>query len=113
MNRLTPAQHGVVDLVFAATTAAAARALPVGPAARRLLLGSSLAVLGLSAVTRYPLGLVKVVPMRGHLAADALVDAAFLGAPLVYRSEAGSVRAALAAFGAAGTAATLLTRTTS
>ena len=106
---LSRKQHALVDFASAAVELALPRVLSMGPGARRLLTfsGSNAALLGL--LTRHELGLVKLVPMRAHLALDAVVAAAFLGAPLLLDEEDASVRAAIVSLGVLGALAALLT----
>ena len=104
-------QHGVVDYLFAASTYALPRVLPASERARALLTGSSLGVVGMSALTDYELGLVKVLPMKGHVALDLALGALLVAAPLLLHEEDGRVRAALAGMGALGAVVALLTET--
>jgi hypothetical protein len=71
------------------------------------------AAVAYSVMTRYELGLVKVLPMKAHLAMDALSGAALIGAAAALDDEEPDARATLAAVGAWEIAAALLTRTES
>ena len=102
--------HGVVDYAVAAIEGALARTLPASPRVQRLLALSASNALLLALLTRYELGLVKVLPMRAHLVLDGIFAATFLAAPLAAdEHDPRSVRVALAALGAAGAATALLT----
>ena len=102
-------QHGVADYLFAGSALALPRALPASPRVRRGLDGSAAAVTVMSALTRYELGLVKLLPMRAHLALDLVVGPLFVAVPPLLRREARETRGAIAALGLAGTAVALLT----
>ena len=102
VRRLSRKEHGVVDYTVAVLELALPAMLGAGSAARRLLRlsGANAALLG--ALTKHELGVVKLVPMRAHLALDGAFAAVFLAAPLMLRDEPGRVRLALAALGASG-----------
>lgn len=77
----------------------------------RLLTVSSLAGVAMASVTRYELGLVKVLPMRAHIALDLLLSPALAAVPLLSPNERTTVKATLVGAGVLGTAAALLTET--
>jgi hypothetical protein len=64
-----------------------------------------------SALTRYELGLVKVIPMRGHLALDALSGSLLCAAPFTFLDEDTGVTAAIVGFGLFEIFAALTTET--
>jgi hypothetical protein len=80
--------HGVLDYASAGTLLALPRLLGWTPTVRTLLTGSALATLGASLLTKYELGLVKVLPMPGHLALDGLTAAMHAAAPFLLFDEA-------------------------
>ena len=98
-----------MDYGVAAIELALPRLLGAGPAARRLLLlsGANAAVLG--AVTQHELGLIKLVPMRAHLALDGIFAAGFVGAATLLEGEPRRVRVAFVALGVSGALAAALT----
>ena len=102
-------EHAVVDYATAATELVLPHLLPASSGARRLLRfsGANAGVLG--ALTKHELGLVKLVPMRLHLALDGLLATTFLGAATLMRDEKPAVRGALAALGVTGALAAALT----
>ena len=103
-------QHGIVDYAVAALESVLARTLPASRRVQRLLALSASNALLLALLTRYELGLVKVLPMRAHLALDGVFAATFLAAPLLAdEDDPASVRVTLAVLGAAGAATALLT----
>ena len=102
--------HGVADLAFAAGLAALPRlaALPAGEGRRARRVAAATAAY--SALTRYRLGVVRVLPMRWHLVLDGLVIGRLLAAAA---APTGSPRgrAGFAALAAAGAAVALATPT--
>ena len=109
MRRLSTKEHGLVDYGVAALELVLPRVLGAGKSASRLLRlsGANAALLG--ALTKQELGIVKLVPMRAHLALDGAFAATFLAAPLLLRDESRRVRGALALLGLSGAAAAALT----
>jgi hypothetical protein len=109
VRRLSKKEHGFVDYGVAVLETALSVALRPGTPGRILLRfsGANAALVG--AVTDQPLGLVKLLPMRVHLALDAGFAAVFLGAAALLRGEPARVRVALSALGASGAAAAALT----
>ena len=103
--------HGFLDYLSVATLLAAPRALGWGPRTTKLLTGAAAGTLVYSLLTRYELGLKKVLPMPGHLALDAAGGALFCAAPMLLPEEDGSVGAALIGFGLFEIGAALATRT--
>lgn len=63
-----------------------------------------------SLLTRYELGLVKLLPMKAHLGIDAVQGGAMIGAAAFLEDEDPEVRATLAAIGTFELGVTLLTR---
>ena len=104
-------QHGVVDYVFAASTFALPRLLSASERTRALLTPAALGVVGMSALTDYELGLVKVLPLKGHIGLDLVLGALFVAAPVVLGDEEPKVKAAVAGMGALGATVALLTET--
>ena len=108
---ISPKQHGVIDYLFAASTYALPRALGASGRARAALTAAAFGVAGMSAVTEYELGLVKILPMKGHVALDLMLDAFFLASPLLLADEDARLKRAVPGMGALGTAVALLTET--
>lgn len=103
-------QHGAIDYLFSGTLYGLQRTLRPSDAVSRLLTVSSLGGLAMASVTRYELGLVKLLPMRAHIALDLALSPLLAAAPLLFRDERTSVKATLVAAGVVGTAAALLTK---
>jgi hypothetical protein len=93
--------HGFVDYGTAAVELALAAALPAKRRTKLLLVISAVNAAALGALTKYELGLVRVVPMRVHLALDGLFAASFVLAAATF-DEQPPARAALAGLGAVG-----------
>ena len=109
MRPISRKQHAILDYLSAATEFALPQLLPAKSGARRLLRLSAANAAALGAVTRHELGLVKLVPMRVHLALDGAMAALFLGASAFMADEEPAVRRALAGLGVAGALAAILT----
>src|SRR5215218_10108239 len=103
--------HGVLDYMTAAFLHTRPRAMGWSRTVTGLLDAAGAAATGYSLMTRYELGLVKVLPMKAHLSMDAVSGATLIGAALVLDEEDAEVRGTLAAIGAWEIAAALLTRT--
>lgn len=91
--------HGVLDYTTVATLLVLPRVLNWSPTVRTLVTGSALATLGASLLTKYELGAFKVIPMRGHLALDAISGATFAAAPFLFPDEDATVKGILAGLG--------------
>ncbi len=103
--------HGVLDYATVVTLPSLFRLLGGSADTVRLADGSALGVLLYSLLTRYELGAVKVLPMRGHLAFDALLGAVLCGAALRGPGERAGVRRALAGLGLFSLVASVSTQT--
>ena len=103
--------HGVLDYLSVGTLLAVPRALGWGPRVTNLLTGAAVGTLAYSLLTRYELGLVKVLPMPAHLALDAIQGALTCAAPALLPDEDGSVAVALVGLGVFELGAALTTKT--
>jgi hypothetical protein len=95
-------QHGFADYVFAVGELALPQFVPMSAGSRWLLRASALNGALVSVLTQYELGLVKIIPMRTHLAFDGAFAAAVAGAAGWLRGERPAVRGLLAGLGVAG-----------
>lgn len=91
--------HGVLDYASVGTLLALPRMLGWSSSATSLVTNSALATLGASLLTRYELGVIKVLPMRGHLALDAMNGLLLAAAPLLLPDEDSSTKALLVGCG--------------
>ena len=78
---ITPAAHGVIDYVTSATGAAAPARLDFPPQARTLFRSLAGGYTALSAITDYPASVSRVVPFKGHGAAELAVGAVLPALP--------------------------------
>ena len=102
--------HGVLDYLSVGTLLALPRALGWGARATNLLTSAAVGTLAYSLLTRYELGLFKILPMPGHLALDAMQGALLSAAPALLPDEDGSVSAVLVGLGAFELGAALSTQ---
>jgi hypothetical protein len=109
---ISPRVHGILDYMTAGLMFTLPRVMGWGRTATRLMDASAAAATVYSLMTRYELGLVKVLPMKAHLALDAVGGATLLGAAAVMEDEDPDVRCTIAGIGAWEIAASLMTRTT-
>ena len=105
---LSRKQHGFADYAFAAIELALPRVVETSARARWPLTISGANALLLGLLTKHELGLVKLVPMRVHLALDGVLAAGALAAPALLPDGRG-VKGAIVALGASGGAVTALT----
>lgn len=77
--------HGILDYVNGVTLVAAPEVLGLrGTRAGRILRIAGAGHAGLAALTRYELGVIKVVPYQAHLAADAVGAVALTASPWLF-----------------------------
>ena len=107
--------HGVLDYVSVGTLLALPRVLGWTPKVTTLLTGSAMLTLGASLLTKYELGLFKVLPMKGHLALDGMTAAMHAAAPFLLLDDKdkkqGNALPILLGFVAFESLAALLTQT--
>jgi hypothetical protein len=109
MKRFSTKTHGVIDYLTAGAMLAVPRAMGWSEKTTQLLTGAALGTIGYSLLTRYELGLVRVLPMKAHLALDALSGAMLCAAPLMLPDEDDGVKRALVGLGLFELAAALTT----
>src|SRR3954452_19407841 len=112
MKPLSTRTHGVLDYLTAGLLLALPRALGWDRPVTCLLTGAAAGTLAYSALTRYELGPIKLLPMPAHLALDGASGARFVAAPAFLTREPAGTRASLVGIGLFEIAAALLTRTT-
>jgi hypothetical protein len=91
--------HGVLDYLTAGTLLALPRAMGWSENVTRLLTGAAVGTIGYSLLTRYELGALKLLPMRAHLALDALSGATLCASPWLLPEEDSGVKQALLGLG--------------
>jgi hypothetical protein len=78
---ISPRIHGMLDYSTAAAIAAAPRVLDMPPAASRLFESLAGGYTALSSVTDYPLSVKRLVPFKGHGAAELAIGLALPAMP--------------------------------
>ena len=73
---ITPKAHGVIDYTTSAAVALAPRAIRMPMRAAAACYALAAGYTGLSMMTKYPAGAKKVIPFKGHGAAEVLIGAA-------------------------------------
>jgi hypothetical protein len=74
--------HGIIDYTWAATASSMAGRLNDATSTARLLRGAANAATASALVTNYECGAVRLLPMKGHLALDAVLCSALVASPL-------------------------------
>ena len=113
MNRIPTRLHGVLDYLTVATFLTVPRVMGWNRNSTRLLTNAACGTLLYSLLTRYELGAVRVLPMKGHLTLDATSGALLCIAPLLDLEERREVLAALVGFGLFELAVTMTSETRS
>ena len=109
MALISTKMHGVLDYFTAGTLVALPRMLGWDKSVTNVMTNAAIGTVAYSLLTRYELGLVKVLPMKGHLGLDAMSGALFCGAPLLFPDEGTDVKAILVGLGIFELAVTALT----
>ena len=88
MNRpISTRIHGIIDYGWAAAASALSTRVNGATSTARLLRGAATAATASSLLTNYEAGAVRVMPMKGHLAADFALCSALLASPLFLPRE--------------------------
>src|SRR5215217_5777186 len=104
--------HGVLDYLTVATFFTLPRALGCSERFTRAVDMLALGKLCYSLMTRHELGVVKVIPMKAHLAMDCVSGAAMAALPFLMDEDNDAATAAFVAMGIFDIAAAPLTQTT-
>lgn len=108
---LSTQDHCVLDYLTIGALATASRVLPWEGRGRAILVAAAGTLLGYSLITRYEYSLVKILPMKTHLALD-VASGALLGlSSALLRRRTPGVVATLIGLGAYEITAALLTKT--
>lgn len=99
MKPIPTTVHGVLDYASVVTLLAAPRLFGWSAPVRTMLTIAALGTLVYSVFTRYELGLVKILPMRAHLALDASSGAVFCASPLLLKGAERNTQMAMVGFG--------------
>ena len=73
---ITPKVHGIIDYTTSSAVSMAPKLLNMPKRAAALCYGLAGGYTALSMLTKYPAGAKKVVPFKGHGAAEAVIGAA-------------------------------------
>lgn len=74
--------HGIIDYTWAAAASSLAGRVDGATATAQLLRGAANMATGSALVTNYECGAVRLLPMKGHLALDAVLCTALVASPL-------------------------------
>ena len=113
MKPISTRTHGIIDCAYARALIALPFLMRWDGRAARLSLGAGLTTLGVSMMTNYEFGLVRLLPMRAHLAMDAAETSMLMGAPRALGSVGNGAGRALAVLGTPGAAIGAMTETQS
>ena len=105
--------HGILDYMTAAFLHTLPRVMGWSGTATCVMDTAGVAATTYSLMTRYEMGVLKVLPMKAHLTLDAVSGAGLIGAALLLEDEDPDVRATIAAIGLYEIGAALLTQTRS
>ena len=108
---ISPLAHGIIDYGYAAATLGVPPLMGWSRRSRQLLAAAAGSTLAYSLLTRYPLGVLKLLPLRLHLALDVALSLAVFAAQFELTEEESDVRLAFVALAALGLGAAALTRT--
>jgi uncharacterized membrane protein YdfJ with MMPL/SSD domain len=101
--------HGALDYAWVSVAASAARAADASGATARLVRSSSVVAGINSMLTDYEAGMLRLMPMRVHLAVDFVIGAALVLSPLFLPKSGRRSVALSVALGLTACAASLLT----
>ena len=114
MNRsISTKTHGMIDYSWASTAAAMPKMMTNAPAASRLIQNAGLVAGANTMLTNYEAGVLKLMPMKAHLAFDALLGGLLLLAPLLVPASERRYALIPMAFGAVSLFSALMTESTS
>ena len=113
MKPISTRTHGIIDYAYAGALIALPFLMRWEGRAARLSLGAGLTTLGVSMMTNYECGLVRLLPMQAHLAMDAAETSMLMGAPRMLGSVGNGAGRVLVVFGALGAAVGAMTQTQS
>jgi hypothetical protein len=99
MKLFSTRAHGVLDYLTVAALPTIPRVLGWNHRTCRILDTAAASVLAYSLLTNYELGVKRTIPMKGHLAADALWGLAMCAAPTALNERNGGARALMVGMG--------------
>jgi hypothetical protein len=108
MAKLPSEAHGVIDYLTASTLIALPRIFGLRGKLASMLTAVGLGTITYSLLTRYELGVLKVLPFKTHLKLDAMNGALMTTAPLLFRDEYPRISSLLVGIGVFEMAVTAL-----
>lgn len=105
--------HGMIDYAWSAAASALAKRVNGATSTARLLNGAATAATTSSVLTKYERGVVRVLPMKAHLAVDFAMCSALVASPFYLPASERRYAAIPVALGAMGLVTGLLTQTSS
>lgn len=105
--------HGMIDYLWATMAGTLPGMMVNAASTARLIRGAGTAAAANTMLTNYEAGIVKVMPMKAHLAMDFVVCSALVASPLFLPASERRYAAVPMLFGAAGLVTALMTRTES
>jgi hypothetical protein len=84
MGLISARTHGIVDYAAIVWLAITPRLVGFGVASTAVSLTASMVILLIAITTLYPLGLLRVVPLAGHLVMDYLLGALLVASPWLF-----------------------------
>ncbi len=113
MNKpISTHMHGYIDYAYAGALLALPFALGWRNRAKNLAITNGLATLGVSLLTNYECGALRVLPMKAHLAMDAVGGATLAALPFIMDEDNPAAVACAVGMGLFDIAAAPLTDTT-
>ena len=114
MNRpISTRTHGMIDYAWATTAGALPRMMNGATATARLVRRAGTAAGFNAMITNYEAGLIRVMPMKGHLAIDFVMSATLMMSPFFLPRSERRYAAVPVLLGAVGFLAGILTEATS
>ena len=110
MKIVSPTLHGVLDYLTAAAMYAIPRQMGFSKQTTNLMTGAGAAILGLTALTRFPPGLIPLIPVRVHLAIDVVLDALLIREANRLGKKEPEARTVIMSLAISGLLLTLMTR---
>jgi hypothetical protein len=108
---LSTQEHGIIDFTAVGTLIAVPRIFRWEADLTRLVTGAAASMLGYSLLTRYQMGVIKLLPMKAHLVLDGISGGMLMGLSFLLGRRRPGVIGTLAGIGAAEIAVALLTKT--
>ena len=114
MNRpISTRTHGTIDYLWATLAAALSKSLTNAPSSGRLIQNAGVVAAANTMLTNYERGVVRMMPMKAHLALDALMGSALLLTPLLVPASERRYAVIPMALGAISLISALMTETQS